>query len=203
MSTPRVVAVPRRSSSPRWKISMVALPGTTAAGLFSGRTALSFGLTFRATPARHRQSCFAVLSTRHLLRGPCNSFCVMLAACRPRRLDSFLSIARAKQWSSWLRPQGALGNSVSSLATGRGPSSTPPFLLPQEDRRRKRALECTNMPKRYSADARLRRVARIVGNQVQRIGVYLGIRAAGPSGPRRFATAWERMPPYSAAVEGV
>ena len=43
------------------------------------------------------------------------------------------------------------------------------FLVPAEDLRRKRALECMKMPQRYSANTRIRRVARIVGNQVDRM----------------------------------
>lgn len=75
------------------------------------------------------------------------------------------------------------------------------FLLPQEDLRRKKALECLSMPKRYSADARLRRVARIVGNQIQRLAAYL--RAKPPvTGAQAFQTMWELMPQYQQSVEG-
>jgi hypothetical protein len=75
------------------------------------------------------------------------------------------------------------------------------FLLPQEDMRRKKALECLSMPKRYSADARLRRVARIVGNQIQRLAAYL--RAKPPvADTQTFQTMWELMPQYNHSVEG-
>ena len=73
------------------------------------------------------------------------------------------------------------------------------FLLPGEDARRKRALECISMPRRYSHNVRLRRVARIVGNQITRLSAYL--RLVSPS--TSFDTKWELMPAYSAAVEGV
>ena len=75
------------------------------------------------------------------------------------------------------------------------------FLLPQEDLRRKKALECLSMPKRYSADARLRRVARIVGNQIQRLAAYL--RAKPPvAAAQTFDTMWELMPQYNRFAEG-
>ena len=75
------------------------------------------------------------------------------------------------------------------------------FLLPQEDMRRKKALECLSMPKRYSADARLRRVARIVGNQIQRLAAYL--RAKPPvAAEQTFDTMWELMPQYNRFAEG-
>ena len=75
------------------------------------------------------------------------------------------------------------------------------FLLPQEDLRRKKALECMSMPKRYSADARLRRVARIVGNQMERMASYL--RSRPPSlGEHAFRTLWALMPPYDKSREG-
>ena len=75
------------------------------------------------------------------------------------------------------------------------------FLLPAEDTRRKRALECMAMPKRYSANARLARVARIKGNQISRMRSYLLARRSLRSGPRH-ATAWDQMPSYIAAFEG-
>ena len=75
------------------------------------------------------------------------------------------------------------------------------FLLPQEDMRRKKALECLSMPKRYNADARLRRVARIVGNQIQGLAAYL--RAKPPvAAAQTFDTMWELMPQYNRFAEG-
>ena len=75
------------------------------------------------------------------------------------------------------------------------------FLLPQEDLRRKKALECLSMPKRYSADARLRRVARIVGNQILRLAAYLRTRPP-VTGAQAFQTMWELMPQYRQSLEG-
>ena len=75
------------------------------------------------------------------------------------------------------------------------------FLLPAEDVRRKRALECMSMPKRYSANARLARVARIKGNQISRMRSYLLAKPSLRSGPRHD-TAWDQMPPYDVSVEG-
>jgi len=75
------------------------------------------------------------------------------------------------------------------------------FLVPQEDMRRQKALECLSMPKRYSADARLRRVASIVGNQIHRLAAYL--RAKPPEeAAHKFQTMWELMPQYSQSAEG-
>lgn len=75
------------------------------------------------------------------------------------------------------------------------------FLLPQEDLRRKKALECMSMPRRYSADARPRRVARIVGNQMERMAAYLRTRPS-PVGAHAFHTSWALMPPYDKSREG-
>ena len=75
------------------------------------------------------------------------------------------------------------------------------FLLPSEDVRRKRALECMSMPKRYSANARLARVARIKDNQIARMRSYLLARPSLRSGPR-YETNWDQMPSYIAAIEG-
>ena len=75
------------------------------------------------------------------------------------------------------------------------------FLLPAEDVRRKRALECISMPRRYSHNARLARVARIVGNQVSRISTYLALRARSARGAK-YDTQWELMPQYCALSEG-
>ena len=75
------------------------------------------------------------------------------------------------------------------------------FLLPAEDVRRKRALECMSMPKRYSANARLARVARIKGNQISRMCSYLLAKPSLRSGPRHD-TDWDQMPPYDVSVEG-
>lgn len=76
------------------------------------------------------------------------------------------------------------------------------FVLPAEDARRKRALECMAMPKRYSANARIMRVARITGNQVDRIGRYLKLRPLRTSSPCPHHTLWDLMPAYNAAAEG-
>ena len=69
-----------------------------------------------------------------------------------------------------------------------------------EDARRKHALQIMNMPKRYSASARLLRVARICGKQVQRMSSYLGGRPS--SGPTRYETAWDLMLPSDPEQEG-
>ena len=69
-----------------------------------------------------------------------------------------------------------------------------------EDARRKHALEIMSMPRRYSANARLLRVARICSNQVQRMSSYLRGRLS--SGPTRYETAWDLMPPYDPEQEG-
>jgi hypothetical protein len=57
------------------------------------------------------------------------------------------------------------------------------------------------MTKRYSADTRLRRLARIVGNQILRLAVYL--RARPPvAGAPAFQTMWELMPQFRQSLEG-
>ena len=69
-----------------------------------------------------------------------------------------------------------------------------------EDARRKHALEIMSMPRRYSANARLLRVARICGNQAQRMSRYL--RGRPSSGPRRYEKAWDLTLQYNPAQEG-
>ena len=73
------------------------------------------------------------------------------------------------------------------------------FLVPAEDLRRKQALACMKMPQRYSANTRVRRVARIIGNQVDRMQQYL---QSHPHSRNRFDTKWELMRPYSKLREG-
>jgi len=62
--------------------------------------------------------------------------------------------------------------------------------------RRKKDLECLSMLMRYSADARLRRVARIVGNQIHRLAAYLRTKPPVET-PQTFETMWELMPHYN------
>ena len=75
------------------------------------------------------------------------------------------------------------------------------FYAPAEDLRRKKALECMQMPKRYSQHARIKRVCKIVGNQVTRISAYLHTRT-GILPPQLWDTDWQAMPPYDSNVEG-
>lgn len=70
-----------------------------------------------------------------------------------------------------------------------------------EQARHKRALECMPMPKRYSANVRLCRVARIITNQMRRLTTYLAQRTH-VHGPARWDTAWDSIPAYCAAIEG-
>ena len=56
------------------------------------------------------------------------------------------------------------------------------------------------MPKRYAANARLWRVARIVGNQMRSIREYLSHRCS-ITGPPRWDTRWDLMPPYNDSRE--
>lgn len=70
-----------------------------------------------------------------------------------------------------------------------------------EQARHKRALECMPMPKRYSANVRLCRVARIITNQMCRLSTYLAQRTH-VHGPARWDTAWDSMPAYCPTTEG-
>ena len=74
------------------------------------------------------------------------------------------------------------------------------FVLPAEDLRRKKVLECISLPARYSADARLRRVARITSSQIDRLARYMEARKGSPHAP--FDTRWELVPLSNPAVEG-
>jgi hypothetical protein len=76
------------------------------------------------------------------------------------------------------------------------------FVMPAEDARRKRASECMTMTKRYSANARVMRVARITGNQVHHIGRHLQLRPPRSPSVRPHHTLWDLMPAYNAATEG-
>jgi hypothetical protein len=75
------------------------------------------------------------------------------------------------------------------------------FLLPQEDMCGKKALEWLSRPKRYSAEARLRRIARIVGNEIHRLAPYLGAKPP-VAAAQTFQTMWELMPQYNHSAEG-
>ena len=90
-------------------------------------------------------------------------------------------------------PGGAPRAAGGRMTWGRGQCSA-------EDARRKHALEIMSMPRRYSANARLLRVARICSNQVKRMSSYL--RGRPSSGPTRYETAWNLMPPYDPEQEG-
>ena len=93
-----------------------------------------------------------------------------------------------------------------------GTSLDKSVLMPAEDARRKRALEIMSMPKRYSSNARIQRVARVAGNQVERMARYLRTRPSAHSIRRgihaqgimpRYHTACDAMPQYDAKSEGV
>jgi len=102
---------------------------------------------------------------------------------------------------STAQPAGCPWEQCIELGHWAGTALDSSFLLPQEHMRRKKALECLSMPKRYSADACLRRVARIVGNQIQRLATYL--RAKPPvAAAQTFETMWELMPQYNRFAEG-
>lgn len=75
------------------------------------------------------------------------------------------------------------------------------FYAPAEDLKRKKALDCMQMPKRYSQHARIKRVCKIVGNQITRISAYLHTRT-GISPPDLWNTDWQAMPPYDSHAEG-
>jgi len=82
-----------------------------------------------------------------------------------------------------------------------GPRSLDSSFLLSDAARHKHALACMPMPKRYAANARLWRVARIVGNQMRRLREYLRHRRS-ITGPTRWDTRWDLMPPYNACSEG-
>ena len=108
------------------------------------------------------------------------------------------SSGASKTTRSW--PLGSIvpsgGEQCIELGHWAGTALDSSFLLPQEDMRRKKDLECLSMLMRYSADARLRRVARIVGNQIHRLAAYL--RTKPPvANAQTFETMWELMPHYN------
>jgi len=69
-------------------------------------------------------------------------------------------------------------------------------LLPTETVRRKKALALMPMPTRYAANARIVRVARIITNQVHRLGVYLRLPHSD------WTTQWHLTPQYNRVTEG-
>ena len=76
------------------------------------------------------------------------------------------------------------------------------FLLPDEVIRRKRALVIMQLPKRYSANARLTRVARILGNQVDRMREYLNHPGVRNRHPHDWAPKWHLISQYNLKMEG-
>ena len=83
-----------------------------------------------------------------------------------------------------------------------GASLDQSFLLPSETVRRKKALEIMAMPRRYSANARISRVAQIVGNQVMRMKAYLLLPQVKNRCPSDWNTKWNLMRPYDKNREG-
>ena len=76
-----------------------------------------------------------------------------------------------------------------------GPRSLDSSFLLSDAARHKHALQCMPMPKRYSANTRLWRVARIVGNQMRRLREYLAQRQHHSiPAPHRWETRWDLMP---------
>jgi len=66
------------------------------------------------------------------------------------------------------------------------------LLLPAETLRRKHALACMDLPARHSADARIRRVGRILTSQLTRLSGYLT--AKRQTTFSEFDTRWELVP---------
>jgi hypothetical protein len=67
-------------------------------------------------------------------------------------------------------------------------------LLPTEIVRRKKALALMPMPARYAVNARIVRVARIITNQVHRLGAYLRLPHSVNRNPQDWTTQWHLMP---------
>jgi len=76
------------------------------------------------------------------------------------------------------------------------------FLLPAEDISRKHALDILQMPKRYSANARIARVARIASNQITRMQQYLRHPRVLARAKHDWDVKWELMSQYEHAIEG-
>jgi len=75
------------------------------------------------------------------------------------------------------------------------------FLLPLETLHRKRALETMSLPKRYSANARIARVARILNNQIQRMRTYLNHPQVLHRRTGDWLPKWHLIPPYDPQSE--
>ena len=73
-----------------------------------------------------------------------------------------------------------------------GASLDQSFFLPSETVRWKKALELA-MPRCYSANARISRVVRIVGNQVLRMQAYLLLPQVKTRRPSDWNTKWTLM----------
>ena len=58
------------------------------------------------------------------------------------------------------------------------------------------------MPARYAANARIVRVARIITNQVHRLGAYLRLPHSVNRNPQDWTTQWHLMPQYNRVTEG-
>jgi len=75
------------------------------------------------------------------------------------------------------------------------------FLLPVETLRRKRALEAMSLPKRYSANARIACVARILNNQMQRMRTYLNHPQVLHRRTDDWLPEWHLIPQYDLQSE--
>jgi len=74
-------------------------------------------------------------------------------------------------------------------------------LLPTETVRRKKALALIPMSARYAANARIVRVARIITNQIHRLGAYLRLPHSVNRNPQDWTTQWHLIPQYYRVTE--
>ena len=75
------------------------------------------------------------------------------------------------------------------------------FLLPVETLRRKWALETMSLPKHFSGNARIARVARILNNQIQRMRTYLNHPQVLHRRTGDWLPKWHLIPPYDPQSE--
>jgi len=113
---------------------------------------------------------------------------------------TFTKHSARKTMVSLAQAAGCPWETMIELGHWKGATMGGAFVLPAEDLRRKKALECISLPARYSSDARLRRVARITSNQIDRLARYMEARKGSLYAP--FDTRWELVPLFNPVVEG-
>ena len=128
---------------------------------------------------------------------------ILQEACgmSPAMAASFTKHSARKTMVSVAQAAGCLWEQCLELGHWADSSLDTSFLLPVESIRRKKALVIMQLPKQYSANARLARVALILGNQINRTKEYLDHPGVRNRHPHDWTPKWHLISQYNLQVE--